>query len=244
MTNTHVDQAIAGSDRIAGIKSPFVTEVELRALLTEVGLSENLLVNVALDQAIKSHKEQVREGGAPYLEEHIFPVTKSVIDHKIAAGESVTPELVAAALTHDVSEDDPDMPLPKLRELFAPLVQYSSDGMTNVADIVGPLTKPGIEEFPGETKAEKKIARDLAYFNGLYTGRPEVAIIKVADRENNMFCSHKLDDPHEILDYCDETIKSIVPLAEKVIPGMAVSIRDRIELLREVADYRISQEQA
>lgn len=236
------DKSLNTQFLISELRTPWVSLADLHATLTAIGLRDNQLVQKALDQTRLSHGTQIREGGSPYLEEHIYPVTKSVIDHLSAAGQSVTAEIVAAALTHDVSEDDPTMPLEKLRDYFGPYIGSSSNGATNPVEIVAPLTKPDLSTFPGDSDAERQEARNKAYFAGLERGRAEVAIIKVADRENNILCSHKLTNPREIVSYCDETVAKILPLAQRVLPGMARSIDARIGILRQVAAFRIETE--
>lgn len=136
---------------------PYTTLRRLEAILKEEGLEQNELVRSALTLAQRVHAQQKRDGGQGYLEEHVYWVTAQVIEYCRAMGRRATPELVAAALLHNVLEDDRSIPREQFRQTFG----------EDVYRTVRPLAKPELESFAGRTEEEKSDALNARYFKGL-----------------------------------------------------------------------------
>lgn len=213
-------------------RSPFTSEEQLRDLLETVDLAENALVEKCLEQAQRSHGDQRRDDGGPYLEQHIYPVAVSGIKHEIAVGNRVSAKFVGMLLTHDVPEDDPDMPLDLFREEFGKSTTHQLKPGRSVHDLVLPLTKLPTETFPGKTAEERALARKISYQHGLTLAEYESKIGKLADREQNVFSLH-LCEPEKIVRKIQETEEFYLPLARDLSPLYYESITTRIYELKE-----------
>lgn len=106
----------------------------------EAAADRSPLVRAALEKARSAHEGQVRNGsgGMPYIE-HPITVAARLEEH------GYRPEVLAAALLHDVVEDS-DTTLEELRELFG----------DEVAGMVGALTDDESIEAYRERKAEHR----------------------------------------------------------------------------------------
>jgi len=90
-------------------------------------MEKSKLINDALMVAVKAHGEQRRKyTGEPYV---LHPVGVS----KIVETVSHTPEMIAAALLHDVVEDT-DVTFRELKEQFGPVVAELVHYCTNVSE--------------------------------------------------------------------------------------------------------------
>ena len=201
--------------------APNVTQDELIAELSRRNLIPNFLIVKALNQAIRSHYSQKRDDGASYLGQHVFPVTKSIIEYCDESGISATPELIAGALLHDTLEDDEDL----TDEDF-----LASFGET-VFGIVKPLSKTDYKSYPGETKEEKKKALNKEYYPEIESAPNESKIIKLADRLNNLSCIHLSPKQGKMDFYIEETKEFYLPFAEKVSEYFYDRIKSAIENL-------------
>jgi guanosine-3',5'-bis(diphosphate) 3'-pyrophosphohydrolase len=201
---------------------PKTSQEELIAELAKRNLIPNFLIVKALSQSIKSHSTQKRDDGASYLEQHIFPVTMSVIDYCHASGKPATPELIAGALLHDTLEDDNKLIDEEFLKLFGDKV-YS---------IVKPLSKSDYSLYPGETKKEKKTSLNREYYKILESAPEESKIIKLADRLNNILCIH-LSPKSGKMDFCvEETEEYYLPFAEKISAYYYDRIKTQIDKLK------------
>lgn len=125
-------------------------------------MEKNKLINGALMLAIKAHGSQRRKyTGEPYV---IHPIGVS----KIVETVSHTPEMVAAALLHDVVEDTP-VTLREIKEQFGPVVAEYVHYATNVS-----------EKNDGNRTFRKKM--DADHFA---MGPAESQTIKIADLIHN-----------------------------------------------------------
>ena len=124
--------------------------------------SEQSLMEIARDLAKRAHEGQTRDGsGEPYFE-HCRRVAEFV---EAKFGAYVTDEVVAAAYLHDVLEDCGDEYYTEIYEKCGPVV----------AALVEMLTKP-----------EKRHFRNKRYLARIEAGPPELLLIKIADRVDNL----------------------------------------------------------
>lgn len=207
---------------MARMKTPNTSRSGLLLEISAVGLGSNALVGRALDRAYMSHRAQERDDGSSYLQQHVYPVTLSVVKYYRRLRKLVTPELVAGALLHDVLEDDDDVTSKQFEEEFG----------KKVFSIVEPLSKPDYREYPGDTKKDRKYALNREYFAGLRIAPEESKIIKLADRLNNILCIHLSPKPGKMLFYVEETEKFYLPFAREVSEHYYDRIKARIEELR------------
>ncbi|MBD3313744.1 HD domain-containing protein [Candidatus Woesearchaeota archaeon] len=158
----------------------------------------------ALDQAEISHKNQLRDDGADYLEEHVYGVVHEIVLFCKSKKVRPTENLICGALLHDVLEDDPSVDEGAFINKF---------GRT-IYEIVAPLTKPDWQKFPGKNKEEKKMNMNKAYFERMSKARYETKIIKLADRLNNLsYIMHS--NPEKMAFYLKETELFHLPFARQ-----------------------------
>ena len=96
----------------------------LQRLLPGPAAAAEDLVRQAYHWARQSHHGQVRKDGCPIFE-HVLGVT----DNLLATGAR-DPELIAAALLHDLVENTP-VPLEEVRRRFGPRIAALVDAVTN-----------------------------------------------------------------------------------------------------------------
>jgi (p)ppGpp synthase/HD superfamily hydrolase len=189
---------------------PHIERDELEAFLRDIDLFTPT-VSAALDLAISVHGRQQRYGGAPYLEEHVFPVTRDVIGYLVDRQFPDLETAAAAALLHDVVEDSTDVTEPQLSKQFG----------SRVAAWVVTLSKPA-ERNDGNPERET----EEDYLAGIAVSPFPVRAIKVFDRLNNLAGLHlrsRRDQEH----YLEETRARFLNLASGVDP----ELRARMEAL-------------
>lgn len=204
-------------------KTPNTTESELLAELSGLKLDSDALIEKALRQAFRSHCEQKRDDSSSYLEQHVYPVTLSIIQYCQSMKKQVTPQLVAGALLHDVLEDDDDV----TEEGF--IQEFGEE----VFSIVEPLTKPDYREYPGHSKEDKKYALNRDYFGKLERAPEAAQVIKLADRLNNISCIHLSPKAGKMDFYIAETEMFYLPFAGRVSRYYCVRIKEQIEKLKK-----------
>ena len=211
----------------------------------------------AIKQAKKSHGSQIRRTGQPVLEQHIYPITISVIEHEIAAKRKVAPPIVAGALLHDVMDDDRNMPHELFRNKFGeevynivyPLTDrftHSTPSFWNWAvRHVGPYAdkKYAVAEFMMKKLFEHMPTRHMemsAYFRALAKSSHETRVIRLADRYNNLCCTNEsasmIDGKFTewFMFTVRETERFYLPFAKRFSPYFHELLSNRI---REVTEY-------
>lgn len=145
--------------------------------------------------AADAHSGQLRDEGAPYVE-HPLRVARILAEE--AAVED--PNLLAAAVLHDVLEDapDPDAVRARIREEIG----------QPVLTLVELLTKPP----SGRNSREE---RDRAYLERLRAGPPEAVTIKLADRLDNVRSLRLNPDRQKRARYVAETEAHYLPLVNE-----------------------------
>jgi len=200
---------------------PNNTIIDLIGYLEYFNLKDNRLINSSLEQSMNSHEYQERDGGESYLEQHIYPITIDVMLHY---DKEITPEIVSAALLHDVLEDDKSVDVNYFTNQFG----------SEVYSIVKPLTKSEWRSFPGNSKSEKKHALNLEYFKELNESSDASKIIKLADRWNNIQCIHLAPDKDKLNYYIAETKEFYLPFAKENSTSYYEKISNRVEQLESM----------
>jgi guanosine-3',5'-bis(diphosphate) 3'-pyrophosphohydrolase len=163
------------------------TEPELRALLTA---NDADAVARAVEFAIRHHGDQTRPTGAPYVE-HLLEALEVLV-----RGAGVTdPEILQAAVLHDVVEDTP-CTIDDVRRAFG----------ARVAGLVGWVTKPDLAA--GADRAAAK----AAYLARLRDAPDDAVLVKLADRASNVQTLRNLGLPKQRAYYA-ETVRYVMPLA-------------------------------
>ena len=143
--------------------------------------ADKKLIRQAFDVAVDAHKDQRRKSGEAY------------IFHPIAVAKIVAQEIgldatcIAAALLHDVVEDNPDYSHEFIEEKFGKAVSRIVDGLTKISSLS--------KEADVSTQAENFRKMLLTLNDDV-----RVIIIKIADRLHNMqtMDSMRLDKQEKI----------------------------------------------
>jgi guanosine-3',5'-bis(diphosphate) 3'-pyrophosphohydrolase len=163
------------------------TEPELRRLLTA---SDADAVARAAEFAIRYHGDQTRPTGAPYAE-HLLEALEVLV-----RGPGVTdPDILQAAVLHDVLEDTP-CTIDDVRREFG----------ARVAGLVAWVTKPALEDG-----SDRRAAKE-AYLAHLKDAPDDAVLVKLADRASNVQTLRNLGLPKQ-RQYYAETVTYIMPLA-------------------------------
>ncbi|WP_417370464.1 RelA/SpoT family protein [Gelidibacter japonicus] len=159
-------------------------------------VADKKLIRQAFDVAVDAHKNQRRKSGEAY------------IFHPIAVAKIVAQEIgldatcIAAALLHDVVEDNPDYTLSDIEEKFGRTVARIVDGLTKISSLS--------KEADVSTQAENFRKMLLTLNDDV-----RVIIIKIADRLHNMqtMDSMRSDKQEKI---ASETLYIYAPLAHRI----------------------------
>ncbi|HUH27043.1 RelA/SpoT family protein [Gelidibacter sp.] len=159
-------------------------------------VADKKLIRQAFDMAVDAHKNQRRKSGEAY------------IFHPIAVAKIVAQEIgldatcIAAALLHDVVEDNPDYTLADIEAKFGKTVARIVDGLTKISSLS--------KEADVSTQAENFRKMLLTLNDDV-----RVIIIKIADRLHNMqtMDSMRPDKQEKI---ASETLYIYAPLAHRI----------------------------
>lgn len=162
-------------------------EPELRGLLPAPAADA---VARAVEFAVRYHGDQTRPTGAPYAE-HLLEALEVLV-----RGAGVTdPDILQAAVLHDVVEDTPCTIADVRREFGG-----------RVAEMVDWVTKPEPAEGVDRTAAK------AAYLTRLQDAPDDAVLVKLADRVSNVQTLRNLRLPKQ-RQYYAETVRFIIPLA-------------------------------
>ncbi|ROQ93439.1 RelA/SpoT family protein [Desulfosoma caldarium] len=156
----------------------------------------NALFYRALEYALVLHEGQIRKSGAPYIS---HPCAVAYILAKEMRIRD--PEMLAAAILHDVIEDVPSIDYEVIEQAFG----------TTVADLVEGCTKMT------RLHQDRAVLKDLTHSKILQTAsqRLGVLIVKLADRLHNLRTLHYLPKPKRQR-IAQETVEIYAPLAAKL----------------------------
>lgn len=129
------------------------------ALPEEMTEQERGLIDEAFQLAKVAHATQTRDSGLPYIL-HPLEVAQILVEEMLQKGASI----VAAALLHDVVEDNKDYPIGCIRNRFG----------DDVAFLVAAVTKPN-----------KQQVDNFQHILGSVKGDVRVLLLKLADRLQN-----------------------------------------------------------
>lgn len=154
------------------------------------------LIRKAFDVAVDAHKDQRRKSGEAY------------IFHPIAVAKIVAQEIgmdatsIAAALLHDVVEDNANYTIADIEQLFGETVAKIVDGLTKISSLD--------TEMDVSLQAEN-FRRMLLTLND----DVRVIIIKIADRLHNMQTMESMQSDKQIK-IASETLYIYAPLAHRI----------------------------
>lgn len=147
----------------------------------------------ALDFAIEAHLDQWRKSGDAYIL-HPCSVTKILAEEM----DITHPEILAAALLHDTVEDVEEVTAEVVGKRFGQYVQAIVEGCTKVTHVSG-------SKQHNSQRTHRKIFSGAAL-------RPEVMLVKLADRLHNLRTLQALPRKKRQR-IADETIDIYAPLA-------------------------------
>ncbi|MFD1063470.1 RelA/SpoT family protein [Winogradskyella litorisediminis] len=154
------------------------------------------LIRHAFEVAVDAHKEQRRKSGEAY------------IFHPIAVAKIVAQEIgldatsIAAALLHDVVEDNPNYTIADMERLFGETVARIVDGLTKISSLK--------KDMDVSLQAENFRKMLLTLNDDI-----RVIIIKIADRLHNMQTMDSMR-PDKQVKIASETLYIYAPLAHRI----------------------------
>ena len=154
------------------------------------------LIRHAFEVAVDAHKDQRRKSGEAY------------IFHPIAVARIVAKEIgldatsIAAALLHDVVEDNPDYTIADIEQLFGETVARIVDGLTKISSL----------------KKDMDVSLQAENFRKMLLTLNDdvrVIIIKIADRLHNMQTMDSMRADKQVK-IASETLYIYAPLAHRI----------------------------
>jgi len=167
-------------------------KVSYRTLTTQ----DKKLIRSAFDVAVDAHKEQRRKSGEAYIF-HPIAVARIVADE---IGLDATS--IAAALLHDVVEDNVDYTIADIERLFGESVARIVDGLTKISAL----------------KKDMDVSMQAENFRKMLLTLNDdvrVIIIKIADRLHNMQTMDAMR-PDKQVKIASETLYIYAPLAHRI----------------------------
>ena len=165
----------------------FLKRDELEKFLVQSGIRIDDYINIAMDMSTEVHSGIKREDNqSPFLETHIWPVTRDVVKHYLTVNRNITSVEIVSSILHDVMEDnDRILDLYKTKEYgFDAYLKYRFGN--RVYEICMDLKIKPLENFPGDNDQQRQVARFHNYCKGLSSADYDIKVIKLVDRENNM----------------------------------------------------------
>ena len=165
----------------------FLKREDLKNFLVQSGIRIDDYIITAMDVSSEIHNGIKREDNqSPFLETHIWPVTRDVVKHYLTANRNITSVEIVSSILHDVMEDnDRILDLYKTKEYgFEAYLRYRFGN--RVYEICMDLKIKPLENFPGDDDQQRQLARFHDYCKGLSSADYDIKVIKLVDRENNM----------------------------------------------------------
>ena len=154
------------------------------------------LIRHAFEVALDAHKDQRRKSGEAYI---LHPIAVA----KIVAQEiGMDATSIAAALLHDVVEDNPNYTLADMEQLFGETVARIVDGLTKISSL----------------KKDMDVSLQAENFRKMLLTLNDdvrVIIIKIADRLHNMQTMDSMR-PDKQVKIASETLYIYAPLAHRI----------------------------
>jgi hypothetical protein len=165
----------------------FVKREDLENFLVQSGIRIDDYIITAMDVSSEIHDRIKREDNqSPFLETHIWPVTRDVVKHYLTANRNITSVEIVSSILHDVMEDnDRILDLYKTKEYgFEAYLKYRFGN--RVYETCMDLKIKPLENFPGDDDQQRQLARFHDYCKGLSSADYDIKVIKLVDRDNNM----------------------------------------------------------
>ena len=165
----------------------FVKREDLENFLVQSGIRIDDYIITAMDVSSEIHDRIKREDNqSPFLETHIWPVTRDMVKHYLTANRNITSVEIVSSILHDVMEDNARiLDLYKTKEYgFEAYLRYRFGN--RVYEICMDLKIKPLENFPGDDDQQRQLARFHDYCKGLSSADYDIKVIKLIDRENNM----------------------------------------------------------
>lgn len=165
----------------------FLKREDLENFLVQSGIRIDDYIITAMDVSSEIHNGIKREDNqSPFLETHIWPVTRDVVKHYLTANRNITSVEIVSSILHDVMEDnDRILDLYKTKEYgFEAYLKYRFGN--RVYETCMDLKIKPLENFPGDDDQQRQLARFHDYCKGLSSADYDIKVIKLVDRENNM----------------------------------------------------------
>jgi len=154
------------------------------------------LIRSAFDVAVDAHKDQRRKSGEAYI---FHPIAVATI---VASEIGLDATCIAAALLHDVVEDNPRYTLEDIERLFGKTIARIVDGLTKISSLS--------KDTDVSTQAENFRKMLLTLNDDV-----RVIIIKIADRLHNMQTMDSMR-PDKQVKIASETLYIYAPLAHRI----------------------------
>lgn len=190
---------------------------ELSLLLDQHGLSEHKeAISKAYKVAEAAHAGVTRQEGSPYIH-HPARVCAMLIKE----ADVKDPDILCAALLHDVVEDTP-MTVADIKAQFG----------VRTSDFVEWLTKPDSSKFPSKEACNRYQAERLS------RAPREVRLVKVADRLDNVGDLHLLPNNGKMEKYLRDTRENYLPLAQATSEVLFRKLDTRVAQLERLAQLQ------
>ena len=154
------------------------------------------LIRSAFEVALDAHKDQRRKSGEAYI---FHPIAVA----KIVASEiGLDATCIAAALLHDVVEDNPNYTIDDIQQLFGETVARIVDGLTKISSL----------------KKDMDVSLQAENFRKMLLTLNDdvrVIIIKIADRLHNMQTMDSMRADKQVK-IASETLYIYAPLAHRI----------------------------
>ncbi len=168
----------------------------LRVSYTTLNNDDKKLIRKAFDVAVDAHKEQRRKSGEAYI---FHPIAVATI---VASEIGLDATSIAAALLHDVVEDNDDYSVEDIENLFGNTVAKIVDGLTKISSL----------------KKDTDVSLQAENFRKMLLTLNDdvrVIIIKIADRLHNMQTMDAMR-PDKQEKIASETLYIYAPLAHRI----------------------------
>jgi len=168
----------------------------LRVSYTTLSGDDKKLIRKAFDVAVEAHKEQRRKSGEAYI---FHPIAVATI---VASEIGLDATSIAAALLHDVVEDNENYTIKDIEDLFGETVARIVDGLTKISSL----------------KKDTDVSLQAENFRKMLLTLNDdvrVIIIKIADRLHNMQTMDAMR-PDKQVKIASETLYIYAPLAHRI----------------------------
>lgn len=168
----------------------------LKVSYQTLSTTDKKLIRHAFEVAVDAHKDQRRKSGEAYI---FHPIAVARI---VASEIGLDATCIAAALLHDVVEDNPDYTLADISQMFGETIARIVDGLTKISSLN--------KDKDASTQAENFRKMLLTLNDDV-----RVIIIKIADRLHNMQTMDSMQ-PDKQEKIASETLYIYAPLAHRI----------------------------